>query len=229
MKDNNKNILIDSLMNTIFDPLKEPISDYIELGIDTVLDSETLKQIPVVSTIVGFCKFGYNLHERHLINELIKFLDALNSGSIDKEKLKERRKYFEDNPKEMEKELSRILILLDRNLEDKQSIYIGKLYRAVLNNEITWDKFVEFSRIVSEMFESDFCTITNFKETICDRKLEYKRLVYLNLLSEEMIISNGDISGFDEDGMTTYQQEQSEIGYRYEITKLGKDFLRLTI
>ena len=54
-------------------------------------------------------------------------------------------------------------------------------------------------------------------------------LVYLNLLSEEMIISNGDISGFDEDGMTTYQQEQSEIGYRYEITKSGKDFLRVTI
>ena len=49
-------------------------------------------------------------------------------------------------------------------------------------------------------------------------------------MSEEPKISNGEIEAFDEGyGMATYQQAQSDCGYNYKITKLGKDFLRLTV
>ncbi len=230
MKDNNKNKLVESLKDSLFEPLKQPLSEYAELGIDTLMDSEALKQIPVVSTIIGFCKFGYNLHERHLINELIKFFDALDVGSIDEEKLKEHREYLENNPNAMEKELSRILIILNHNLEERQSKYLGKFYRALLNKEIKYDEFIVYSRIVVEMFDSDFDILKSFEEGTCNKMNEYQRLCYLNLMSEEPKISNGEIEAFDEGyGMVTYQQAQSDCGYNYKITKLGKDFLRLTV
>ena len=98
MKNINKNRLIDSFKNTIFEPLKKPLSEYAELGIDSVMDSDVLKQIPVISTIIGFCKLGYNLHERHMINEIMKFFDGLDVDSIDKERLRVYREYLEDNP-----------------------------------------------------------------------------------------------------------------------------------
>ena len=228
MKNINKNRLIDSFKNTIFEPLKKPLSEYAELGIDSVMDSDVLKQIPVISTIIGFCKLGYNLHERHMINEIMKFFDGLDVDSIDKERLRVYREYLEDNPIEMEKELSRILIMLDKNIEDRQSKYLGKFYRALLNQEIKNNEFVIFSRIVVEMFDSDFDIIRNFEEITCDKKNEYQRLCYLNLISEKPVISNGEIEAFDEGyGLTAYQQAQFDCGYCYKMTELGVKFLRL--
>ena len=86
--------LVPALKNTLFSSTYEVISEYIELGIDSLLESEALKEIPVVNTIAAICKTGYNLHERNLIKQTLTFISEFNSGSISQEKLEEHRKYI---------------------------------------------------------------------------------------------------------------------------------------
>ena len=53
-----ENSLNDSFKITLFDDsLKEISQEYLELGIDSLIDNELVKSIPVVKTISGFYKF----------------------------------------------------------------------------------------------------------------------------------------------------------------------------
>lgn len=90
----------DSLLLNTSDILK----DYAELGIDSVLDAGVLKDIPIISTIFGVSKVINSVHERNLIKNLLLFLNELNSGNIDKEKLTNYKARLNSNKKEAEKE-----------------------------------------------------------------------------------------------------------------------------
>ncbi len=81
------------------------------------MDNEVLKGIPVVSTLSSICKIGYNLHERDLIKQTLAFITEFSSGSIPQEKLNAHREKLEANPKEAEKELGRVLIILGNQVE----------------------------------------------------------------------------------------------------------------
>ena len=119
-----------ALKDTLFSPTYEIVAEYAEIGIDALLDNEVLKGIPVVSTLSSICKIGYNLHERNLIKQTLAFITEFNSGSISQGKLNEHREKLEANPKEAEKELGRVLIILGNQVEQIQSQVLGSFYAA---------------------------------------------------------------------------------------------------
>ena len=71
--------LVPALKNTLFSSTHGVVGEYVELGIDALLESEALKGIPVVNTIAAICKTGYNLHERNLIKQTLTFISEFNS------------------------------------------------------------------------------------------------------------------------------------------------------
>ena len=64
------------------------LSDYLELGIDSVLENDNLKEIPIVKTFISVGRIARNIGERNLLKNLVIFINELNSGSIDKENTK---------------------------------------------------------------------------------------------------------------------------------------------
>ena len=141
----------DSLLLNTSDILK----DYAELGIDSVLDAGVLKDIPIISTIFGVSKVINSVHERNLIKNLLLFLNELNSGNIDKEKLTNYKARLNSNKKEAEKELGRVLIILNQTIDNDKSIMLGKVFKAYVNETINWNQFCEFSEIVNRLFLQD--------------------------------------------------------------------------
>jgi hypothetical protein len=141
----------DSLLLNTSDILK----DYAELGIDSVLDAGVLKDIPIISTIFGVSKVINSVHERNLIKNLLLFLNELNSGNIDKEKLTNYKARLNSNKKEAEKELGRVLIILNQIIDNDKSIMLGKIFKAYVNEKIDWNQFCEFSEIVNRLFLQD--------------------------------------------------------------------------
>lgn len=137
--------LVPALKDTLFSPTYEIVAEYAEIGIDALLDNEVLKGIPVVSTLSSICKIGYNLHERNLIKQTLAFITEFNSGSISQGKLNEHREKLEANPKEAEKELGRVLIILGNQVEQIQSQVLGSFYAAYVKGAISWEKFCELS------------------------------------------------------------------------------------
>ena len=155
----------DSLLLNTSDILK----DYAELGIDSVLDTGVLKDIPIISTIFGVSKVIHSVHERNLIKKLILFLNELNSGNVDKEKLTNYKDRLNRNKKEAEKELGRVLIILNQIIDNDKSIMLGKIFKAYVNEKIDWNQFCEFSEIINRLFLQD---VHALKQIYCGRLKE---------------------------------------------------------
>ena len=155
---NKGEIIIDKIVPKFKDSLilntSDVLQDYAEIGIDSFFDNDIVKNIPVVKTIVSAKKVFDNITDRNLLKNLVIFINELNSGVIDREKLARHKKKLED-PKKAEKELGMFLILLNQTFNNEKSILYGKIYKAYINQKINWDEVVEFSEIVSRMFIQD--------------------------------------------------------------------------
>ena len=55
--------LVDDFEKSLFNSSKDVISDYLEIGIDSLMNEGILKEIPIVNTIVGVLKIGKNVHD----------------------------------------------------------------------------------------------------------------------------------------------------------------------
>lgn len=131
------------------------VGDYLELGIDSILENDSLKEIPIIKTFISVGKITKSIRERNLIKNLAIFINELNSGKINKEKLSRHREELRKNPKKAEKELGRILIILEQTIDNIKSSILGKLYKSYIKQEIDWDIFIEFSEITNRLFMFD--------------------------------------------------------------------------
>ena len=151
---NMKNIVQD-FNNSLAMNSSDIIGDYMELGIDSTLDDGILKEIPIVKTVLSIGKISIGIRERKLIKNLVVFLNELNSGSIDKEELDKHKEMLKKNSKKAEKELGRILIILEQTIDNEKASILGKLYKAYINQTINWNMFVEYSEITNRLFVLD--------------------------------------------------------------------------
>lgn len=184
------NELVPSFKKTLFSSICGVISEYVELEIDALLENEALKGIPVVNTIVAICKTGYNLHERNLIKQTLAFISEFNSGNISQKKLNEHRKKLDADPKEAEKELSRVIIILGNQIDETQSKVLGGFYASYVKGAISWEKFCELAEANRRMFVSDYDLLfeaaTKGGLKIQDRELyQVDRLISLGLLQNQ--------------------------------------------
>ena len=58
--------------------------------------------------------------------------------------------------KKAEKELRRVLIILNSTIDLEKSQMLANLYKSYINEKINWNQFCEFSEILKMLFLSDF-------------------------------------------------------------------------
>lgn len=131
------------------------IGDYLELGVDSILENEILKEIPIFKSLLSVGKISKNIRERNCIKNLVIFINELNSGNIDAEKLRLHQEELKRNSKKAEKELGRVLIILDQTIDNIKASILGKLYKTYINQVIDWDMFIEFSEITNRLYIND--------------------------------------------------------------------------
>ena len=183
------NDLLPSFRDSIFSPLSDPASELLETGIDMILESDALKEIPIVSTVSAVCKIGINLHERNLLKQTFEFLRGFNDGSIDAATLEAHRLELEADPEKQEKELSRVMIILGKQVDDLQSRVLGSFYSAFIKGAVSWNKFCELAEANSRMFSSDYSILAIAARengiNLADQELyQVDRLISLGLLSQ---------------------------------------------
>lgn len=96
--------LVDDFENSLFNSSKDVISDYLEIGIDSLMNEGILKEIPIVNTIVGILKIGKNVHDRNLLKQTLTFINEFNNNKISRDKLEQYKITIENNPKRCEEE-----------------------------------------------------------------------------------------------------------------------------
>lgn len=148
--------IIPSFASSLFDGSKDSIGDITELGIDSLLGDGVFKDLPIVSMLVGVKNTYQNIHDRNLLKQTLTFIKQFNSGSINQEKLNKYRDMLNTDSKKAEKELGRVLIILNSTIDMEKSQMLANLYKSYINEKINWNQFCEFAEIIKMLFLNDF-------------------------------------------------------------------------
>lgn len=208
-----EDLLIPAMKNSLIREWDGTIEELLEVSLDSILEEGLLRDIPIVGTVNAICKTGVRIREKHLIKETLLFIKALNEGQISKEKVQRYKEMLDSDSERAEKELERILLILDSHISSSQSIRLGHFYKTYVNNAISWDKFSELMQANQRIFEEDVNSLLGLKKGL-ELKGSYKglRLSSLGLIKikehtlvdKTLILSNQD----------------------YELTGFGKMFLQ---
>lgn len=191
--------IVPAFETTLFDPtLSDVCLDVVELGIDTLLSNEMARSIPIVGLLVGAGKTAQNIHDRNLVRQTVKFINAFNEKKISSDKIEKYRKKLKKHPKFAEEELGRVIILLNSNVDLKKSELLAKFYRAYVSESIDWGVFCELADITSRLFISDLRLLYDiYQHKITDTSQCYgyqvERLISLGVLDsaiKSMQVSN---------------------------------------
>ena len=147
--------LIFDFEKSALDATLELSMDIAEIGVDELFENEIIREIPFVKTVYSVYKIGTAIEERHLIKKTLLFIKQFNAKTINKKKLKKYRERLENYPEYAEEELGRVLILLNKTIDNKKAVILANLYRSYVEEEIQWDQFCELSDITDRIVLSD--------------------------------------------------------------------------
>lgn len=150
-----KNI-IPSFRNSLFSKNTDILIDISEYTIDNLIkSSDALTDFPIIKTIASVLKGAYNIYDRNLLKNTLVFIQELNSGTIDEEKYIAYKTTLEHNPNKCEKELGRVILILNNIIDVSKSKMLARLFKAYINKVLTWEEFCEYSEIVNRIFLED--------------------------------------------------------------------------
>ncbi len=159
-----KNI-IPSFRDSLFSKNTDILIDISEYTIDNLIkSSDTLTDFPIIKTIASVLKGAYNIYDRNLLKNTLVFIQELNSGTIDEEKYIAYKATLEHNPNKCEKELGRVILILNNIIDVSKSKMLARLFKAYINKVLTWEEFCEYSEIVNRIFLEDIELLIKINE-----------------------------------------------------------------
>ena len=218
--------LRESLKAPANEQMYDALAEYLELGIDSLLNEGLLRDVPFVGTVRAFCKTGANIRERNLLRQTASFIKSLNEGSLSTEDIEAYQRRLEKDQKAAERELGRVILILDRTIEEKQSRVLGRLCAAYVSGKTSWDEFVELSEVNSRMFVADYVLLHHLKS---DDALESERHSEFRLVGIQRLESLGLVA---ETGPVVHDgnlELRSGDDRRFRLTQLGLTFCNFIV
>ena len=147
--------LIPAFRQSIFnDSIADSVANIAEVGIDSIMSDGLLKDLPIINLFLNASRTFNAIHERNLLKNTALFLDAINSQKINDRKIQAYKKKLL-NRKTAERELGRVIVLLNQYVDNKKAQMLGKLFCQYIDRDYSWDKFCELSDILNRLFLDD--------------------------------------------------------------------------
>ncbi len=182
--------------------------NFAELTLDALINDGTLKDLPVVSTIVGLAKFGMKTQELILAKKIIRFLTQLGTTSID-----ERKKFIakiEKNETYNKKVGLAIILILDKLEDLEKPEIVGKLLSANIKGVIDYKTFLRLSSLIQRLFLPD---LEYVRKARAGNEIEYEKQQELYLAGFMKSIDTGGarFDGRSEYAINTYAETLLDI------------------
>lgn len=126
--------------------LPDAVTDIAELGVDSLIDNELMKQIPVVKTFVGIIQAGVNIHDKLFLKKILSFLQDIDS--IDAKERERIIASIDASKKYRIKVGEKLLYIIDSCDDYESAQLVAKLFKAVLTESITYDDYIEAASII---------------------------------------------------------------------------------
>ncbi len=135
------------------------IEDVLEMGLDSALQDDLIKNIPIIKWIFIIGKTAINVRDYFLIKKLCHFISGLKD--IDK---KEKEAFlFTYSKIEYEKRLGEhIIMILDRYDHLDKASLLSKVFIAFVREEINIDEFFRISSSIEKAYTEDLKNLLKY-------------------------------------------------------------------
>lgn len=140
--------------------------DIAETGIDSLLDLEMFKNIPIVKSVQALAKVSLAIRDKHLLKKLLIFIETLNQGNTKPEEIEKRKRAAKNNEKWLRKEIELITIHIDRLDELEKARLTAAFYIEYINQNITWTQYREYLAIIERAFFQDFIQLLDIYDAV---------------------------------------------------------------
>ncbi len=130
--------------------LGERAADCAELGLDSILDDGIVKDIPILRTLVGLAKVGFNIRDRIYIKKIASFLSQI--GNTTQE---QREAFIEKYCGDTKRFEEAVFLILEQVDNINKSTLIGKIFKACILGMISYQDALSLSCIANKALWQD--------------------------------------------------------------------------
>lgn len=200
--------LIDSIAEA---EMKGLAADAGEVALDAVLDDSLLESIPVAGTVARLYRTAVSIRDRLFLKKVLSFLSEF--SGVERPERQRFATQLETDEGSRARAGAALTLLLDRlNDLDKPRI-IGRLYRARLDNRLSFAELRRFCMIVEYAHLPDLVELARLPE---GQRVDNVAAPFLHALGL-VGITGEDYGTFDGIGAETW----------YEVNERGRKFLTL--
>ena len=215
---------IESFDNSIKMDCGQILVDIADATLDNLLECDFLKVIPFFKVFVAAYKGILGIKERHMIKNTAVFIQELKKHDCDEDKINRFVKKTLKSKKRFEKELERVLVILDKETELEKSAYLGRLFSALIMQKLSVYEFSDYSEILERAHLSDIKIINKYWTSIDENSLilvNKKDVRNFNRMSaqgigEVVFINNSEVNN-----------DISDDSYRFGFDDYSQKFLHI--
>lgn len=160
-------LLENAIKNTMLKTTKEIGLDFLEVGIDTLITYDIVKDIPIVGILRKLHKGFVDIHDLIFSKKVIVFSQAINNHDISQEVLKKHLEKLEKNPQRKFAELQTLIMYIEKNdkfIKSKMMANFYFLYISCDVDDFKWRDFNVYCDIVNNLFIYDLAVLINLKQ-----------------------------------------------------------------
>ena len=150
-----ENQMIPSLSTMLFSRTEDVLVDYAEITLDSVIDNEVLKEIPIVKTVCSMSKMIITIRDRQFLRNTIIFLKKFQEGKLTQEEIDAHVKKFYTNPRQREKEMECIMLYLDNYRDKIKAQILANIYLSYIKEEMNWLVFLVYTEFLDRICTTD--------------------------------------------------------------------------
>lgn len=148
------NDLSDSFEVTIKDTdLQNVTIELAETITDSLYNDGLLREIPIISTLVGLTKVSLTIREQLFMKKILSFLSGIKD--VDIEKRKRLISEIEKSDKQKIRVGEKLLYILDKCDDHITAKYLAMIFSAFLKQELTYSEYLRCSNIIQKLFIDD--------------------------------------------------------------------------
>jgi hypothetical protein len=167
--------------------------EYVELGIDTALESGALKDIPFVSTVVGLCNSVGTVKDYIFATKLIKFLNQFSEVPL------HERMIMVDKLNEDDKFAGRagtaLIEILDRMESEIKPELAAKCFAAYAKEIISYAQLRHMLHALERVPTFQIAGIEEFSEATIEKSLKVEESALLAYVNAGLGMNNGGMDG----------------------------------
>jgi len=190
-KDNSRGQAVIEMLKT--DSVVSLAAEYLELGMDAILESEALKDIPLVNSVVAVCNVAGSVRDKILASKLLRFMTQL--SKIPQQERIEMVEKLNVDEKFSGRAGSAIIEILDRLESDRKPELAANFFACYARNEIS---FLELRRILlalERIPSFDIDKLEAFSKSTIGDSLKMDDSMLIAFVSAGLGVNNGGFDG----------------------------------